>query len=250
MADFKIIDSQASITELDNIIQKTDDLAVAWKDRLLPSVKAVTAEMAKGTPKEYSEALKKAVEASKTLADTQKKLADAQSRLEQIEKNIIKTRQTGNTETEKARVKEIQLQQAREKAVDRFNALEKKEQQRIANAASLYSKLEQKLKSLQLEYRDLAARKEIGIRLTEEESKRYDFLKSKIDKYDTALKAVDGSMGKYQRNVGNYERANNGLGLSLAQITREMPAFANSVSTGFMALSNKTFCPHFTISAP
>lgn len=239
MADnFKIIDSQASITELDNIISKTDELAVAWKDRLLPSVKAVTAEMAKGTPKEYSEALKKAVEASKTLADTQKKLADAQSRLEQIEKNIIKTRQTGNTETEKARVKEIQLQQAREKAVDRFNALEKKEQQRIANAASLYSKLEQKLKSLQLEYRDLAARKEIGIRLTEEESKRYDFLKSKIDKYDTALKAVDGSMGKYQRNVGNYERANNGLGMSLAQITREMPAFTNSVQTGFVALSN------------
>jgi chromosome segregation ATPase len=238
MTDFKIIDSQASITELDSIIQKTDDLAVAWKDRLLPAVKSVTSEMAKGTPKEYSEALKKAVEASKTLADTQKKLADAQSRLEQIEKNIIKTRQTGNTETEKARVKEIQLQQAREKAVDRFNDLEKKEQQRIANAASLYSKLEQKLKSLQLEYRDLAARKEIGIRLTEEESKRYDFLKSKIDKYDTTLKAVDASMGKHWRKVGEYERANNGLGMSLAQITREMPAFANSVSTGFMALSN------------
>ena len=73
MADFKIIDSQASITELDNIISKTDELAIAWKDRLLPSVKAVTSEMAKGTPKEYSEALKKAVEASKTLADTQKK---------------------------------------------------------------------------------------------------------------------------------------------------------------------------------
>lgn len=238
MADFKIIDSQASITELDNIISKTDELAIAWKDRLLPSVKAVTAEMAKGTPKEYSEALKKAVEASKTLADTQKKLADAQSRLEQIEKNIIKTRQTGNIETEKARVKEIQLQQAREKAVDRFNALEKKEQQRIANAASLYSKLEQKLKSLQLEYRDLAAKKEIGIKLTEREEKRILSLKTSIDKYDTALKAVDGSMGKYQRNVGNYERANNGLGMSLAQITREMPAFANSVSTGFMALSN------------
>jgi hypothetical protein len=238
MADFKIIDSQASITELDNIIQKTDDLAVAWKDRLLPSVKAVTSEMAKGTPKEYSEALKKAVEASKTLADTQKKLADAQSRLEQIEKNIIKTRQTGNTETEKARVKEIQLQQAREKAVDRFNALEKKEQQRIANAASLYSKLEQKLKSLQLEYRDLAAKKELNIRLSAEEEKRMLSLKTSIDKYDTTLKAVDASMGKYQRNVGNYERANNGLGMSLAQITREMPAFANSVSTGFMALSN------------
>lgn len=239
MADnFKIIDSQPSNDALDSIISKTDELAVAWKDRLFPAVKSVTTEMAKGTPKEYSEAIKKATDASKILADTQKKLVDAQVRLEQIEQKVAKTRQISANETEKARVKEIQLQQAREKAIDRFNALEKKEQQRIANAASLYSKLEQKLKSLQLEYRDLAARKEIGIRLTEEESKRYDFLKSKIDKYDTALKAVDGSMGKYQRNVGNYERANNGLGMSLAQITREMPAFAISAQTGFMALSN------------
>ena len=238
MADFKIIDSQPSNEALDSIISKTDELAVAWKDRLYPAVKAVTTEMAKGTPKEYSEAIKKAVEASKALAEMQKKLVDVQVRLEQIEQKIAKTRQISANETEKARIKEIQLQQDREKAVDRFNSLEKKEQQRIANAASLYYKLEQKLKSLQLEYRDLASAKELGLKITDQEAKRYDYLKNKIERYDTTLKAVDASMGKHQRNVGDYARANNGLGMSLAQITREMPAFANSVSTGFMALSN------------
>ena len=231
MADnFKIIDSQPSNDALDSIISKTDELAVAWKDRLYPAVKAVTTEMAKGTPKEYSEAIKKAVSISKELEKVNKELTDSQIRLEKVEQEAAKTKQqlakaiyeeekakaanvrTQNAELllkqkienidkkeqqriesitnakEKARVKEIQLQQAREKAVDRFNALEKKEQQRIANAASLYSKLEQKLKSLQLEYRDLASAKELGLKLTDQEAKRYDYLKTKIERYDTTLK--------------------------------------------------------------
>lgn len=241
MADFKIIDSQASITELDNIIQKTDELAVAWKDRLLPSVKAVTAEMAKGTPKEYSEAIKKAVTVSKELEKVNKELTDSQIRLQKVEQEAAKTKQQlakATYEEEKAKAANIRTQNAELSLKQKIENLDKKEQQRLAASASLYSKLEQKLKSAQMEYRDLAAKKELNIRLSAEEEKRMLSLKTSIDKYDTTLKAVDASMGKYQRNVGNYERANNGLGMSLAQITREMPAFANSVSTGFMALSN------------
>lgn len=241
MADFKIIDSQASITELDNIIQKTDDLAVAWKDRLLPAVKSVTSEMAKGTPKEYSEALKKAVQISKELEKVNKELTDSQIRLQKVEQEIAKTKQQlakATQEEEKAKAANIRTQNAELSLKQKIENLDKKEQQRLAASASLYSKLEQKLKSAQMEYRDLAAKKELNIRLSAEEEKRMLSLKTSIDKYDTTLKAVDASMGKYQRNVGNYERANNGLGMSLAQITREMPAFANSVQTGFMALSN------------
>ena len=242
MADnFKIIDSQASITELDNIISKTDELAKAWKDRLLPAVKSVTSEMAKGTPKEYSEALKKAVEASKELEKVNKELTDSQIRLQKVEQEIAKTKQQlakATYEEEKAKAASIRTQNAELSLKQKIENLDKKEQQRLAASASLYSKLEQKLKSAQMEYRDLAAKKELNIRLSAEEEKRMLSLKTSIDKYDTTLKAVDASMGKYQRNVGNYERANNGLGMSLAQITREMPAFTNSVQTGFVALSN------------
>lgn len=242
MADnFKIIDSQASITELDNIISKTDELAIAWKDRLLPSVKAVTSEMAKGTPKEYSEAIKKAVTVSKELEKVNKELTDSQIRLQKVEQEVAKTKQQlakATYEEEKAKAANIRTQNAELSLKQKIENLDKKEQQRLAASASLYSKLEQKLKSAQMEYRDLAAKKELNIRLSAEEEKRMLSLKTSIDKYDTTLKAVDASMGKYQRNVGNYERANNGLGMSLAQITREMPAFANSVQTGFMALSN------------
>jgi hypothetical protein len=55
---------------------------------------------------------------------------------------------------------------------------------------------------------------------------------------DDKLKAIDGAVGKYGRNVGNYASGWNGLANSVNQITREAPAFANSLNTGFMALSN------------
>ena len=52
------------------------------------------------------------------------------------------------------------------------------------------------------------------------------------------LKAVDAMTGSHTRNVGNYASSWNGLSNSINQLTREAPAFANSVQTGFMALSN------------
>ncbi|WP_296683319.1 hypothetical protein [Flavobacterium sp.] len=55
---------------------------------------------------------------------------------------------------------------------------------------------------------------------------------------DSKLKAIDGAVGKYGRNVGNYASGWNGLANSVNQLTREAPAFANSLNTGFMALSN------------
>lgn len=55
---------------------------------------------------------------------------------------------------------------------------------------------------------------------------------------DDKLKAIDSAVGKYGRNVGNYASGWNGLANSVNQLTREAPAFANSLNTGFMALSN------------
>jgi hypothetical protein len=67
-----------------------------------------------------------------------------------------------------------------------------------------------------------------------------DFLKAAnaAKELDTKLKAIDGAVGKYGRNVGNYASGWNGLANSVNQLTREAPAFANSLNTGFMALSN------------
>lgn len=61
---------------------------------------------------------------------------------------------------------------------------------------------------------------------------------SAANTYDKKLKEIDQQLGNHGRHVGDYARSWNGLGNSINQITREAPAFANSLNTGFMALSN------------
>ena len=145
---------------------------------------------------------------------------------------------------EKARLEEIRLEQAREKAFDKYDAQLSKEQAKLQASENLYNKVQAKLNALSNEYKALATRKELGIALTDKEAQRYDFLQGKIQTYDKTLKAVDATMGKYQRNVGNYASGFNPLSNSINQLTREMPAFTYSVQTGFMALSNNI--PIFT----
>ena len=55
-----------------------------------------------------------------------------------------------------------------------------------------------------------------------------------IQKLDTELKKIEGSTGRYQRNVGNYTNAT----FQLSQVIRELPAFTYSATTGVLALSN------------
>jgi hypothetical protein len=54
----------------------------------------------------------------------------------------------------------------------------------------------------------------------------------------TQLKQLEAQGGDFRRNVGNYASGFDGVRNSINQLTREAPAFANSVQTGFLALSN------------
>lgn len=72
----------------------------------------------------------------------------------------------------------------------------------------------------------------------ERESERGVRLGNVIGGLSQQLKELEAATGRFQRNVGNYRSGFNGLSNSVAQITREMPAFTNSVQTGFLALSN------------
>lgn len=71
-----------------------------------------------------------------------------------------------------------------------------------------------------------------------ENSKKFLEAANAAKELDNRLKTIDGAVGKYGRNVGNYASGWNGLANSVNQLTREAPAFANSLNTGFMALSN------------
>ena len=128
-------------------------------------------------------------------------------------------------------------EQAERQAQKQANATarEVREQEKLN---SVYTRVDRKLAGMVKTYRDIAIRKELGVKLTASEERQYTSLQAKIQKYDAALKNVDATMGKHQRNVGNYASGTSQLNFSVTQLAREMPAFANSVQTGFMAISN------------
>ena len=63
-------------------------------------------------------------------------------------------------------------------------------------------------------------------------------LGKKILEINTQLKALDASRGNFQRNVGNYESAFNGLSTSMSQVIRELPSLQVGMSTFVLAISN------------
>ena len=163
-------------------------------------------------------------------------------RLKKAEMEQIKAYEQFTKEIQKRQAIEEKAQAKREaqynKEIQQTEKLAQKEAERAQRLSGSYSKVQIKLNQLSNTYRDLAIKKELGLKLTDNEEKRYNSLQSRIQLYDKALKATDASMGKHQRNVGNYASAYNGLNVSVSQLAREMPAFANSVQTGFMAISN------------
>jgi hypothetical protein len=97
--------------------------------------------------------------------------------------------------------------------------------------AQTYSELDARHKQAVKTAQDLAVS-------TGRTGQAYEDAKLKANEYGKQLRVIDTDIGKHTRNVGNYSSSWNGLGNSINQLTREAPAFANSVQTGFMALSN------------
>lgn len=172
----------------------------------------------------------------------------APSSFNEAVKNAIKNTERLERSQEKIKksAREMELQSIRES--NARNALNKQKEMSIKTnereiakliaSENLYNKVQSKLNALSFEYKNLSTQKELGLKLTQKEEQRYSFLQSKIQNYDRTLKAVDATMGKHQRNVGNYAESFNPLSNSINQLTRELPAFTYSMQTGFMAISN------------
>lgn len=63
-------------------------------------------------------------------------------------------------------------------------------------------------------------------------------LLAQIRVIQTELNEAEQASGRFQRNVGNYSSAFNGLGMSIQQIARELPAATMGVNMFFLAISN------------
>jgi hypothetical protein len=161
-----------------------------------------------------------------------------------LQNKVVKANEMAQRQAEKTRLAEIKLAQQREKAFDNFDKNALREQAKLNASLNLYNKTQQQLNKITASYNDLITRKLRYNNLSDNEEKRLLTLQRVTERYNTTLKAVDATIGKNQRNVGNYASAFNPLSNSINQLTREMPAFTYSVQTGFMALSNNI--PIFT----
>lgn len=161
----------------------------------------------------YTEAVLKAAKANEILAKSEliKEKAVGQS---------IKNEAARTKEAEKARKESEKATKQAEKEAKAQAALSSEYKQ----ASIELKKLEDRLRDNAIAGRDTSVSGKMLIEYHKE-------LKAKVI-------AADQSVGDFRRNVGNYKSGFDGLGMSINQLTREFPAFANSVQTGFMAISN------------
>jgi hypothetical protein len=214
-ADELIIKLTALNTEFKTVAETTKEVIKSSK---FDSVKSLN---------DFTKATEQATKLQKAQLQVQNELNKALGLKAKIELQIEKS----ETERTRRTILQTKEQERQAKATER----EIKAQSMLE---SRYARVNSWLNKLRAEYRDLAIKKELGLSLTEKEELRYSTLEKRIQTYDKALKGVDASMGIHNRNVGNYKSAFDGLGFSVTQLAREMPAFANSLQTGFMAISN------------
>jgi hypothetical protein len=154
------------------------------------------------------------------------------------EEKLIAAKQRNTDATQKNADKETKASQTRSKYITQETIdvrLKNKELAQtyteLSKNAGAYDKHDAQYRKMAKSLKDMAFEGKEGTKDFIEKEKALTTLGNR-------LKSVDAITGSHTRNVGNYASSWNGLGNSINQLTREAPAFANSLQTGFMALSN------------
>ena len=165
--------------------------------------------------------------ATKNLFEAKKQELDLAIRQSVIDSNNAKAKRDEAAASNEQTQETIALTKEKER-------LRKEQEKEEANAKRLqgeYAELKKKYNDAAKEALNLGAR--VGAT-----NKEFLDAAANVKKMHDELYTLESAIGRSQRNVGNYSSAWNGLGNSVNQLTRDLPAFANSVQTGFMAISN------------
>jgi hypothetical protein len=215
-----------------------------------------------------TESAKQSTEAAKQVTEASKQQTEATKQ----QTAVTLTDAKANTEAAKsskelAKAKEIELSYTIKltKEQERVQGLRDKEQKQLEKQQSAYAQLNaeyniasKEAQNLGAEYFRLEQRlAALNVQLVSDTNAGLDtdVLKAKIHNLGTEMEnlgvraksaqngalslqkgllSIDQSIGRSQRNVGNY----NSAVFSLSQVLREAPAFAYSFSTGLMGISN------------
>jgi len=213
-------------------IQKEDIINIAGLDgdvtNAIKSLQGI-AEAAKqlGVILGDTKGLKDLTIALKSLNQVQKEFATFQDKVNNIIVKSEKARQSEiDTKTKAVKLDReiLNLQKQQEAATTRKT-------KSVQAEAGSYDDLNAKLNQLIRNYKALtqAQRDDISVG---------GAMLKQIDLLDSELKQLDATMGRHQRNVGNYKSGFNGLQFSMMQVGRELPSLAYGFSTFIGAISN------------
>lgn len=223
----------------EKITELIDEKALLNWEKFVDSLDQAQSLMAK-TAIQAAE-INRAMGQSKSMLQYSKNAEQAALAQEKIRQATLKTQQA----EERLIAARKRNQQAEERASRQEETRRKRQQAQTRKLASEYSRLDAELSRVRTRAQDVAAQmfrmEQAGdttsntyLRL----QKRFENLSNITQLLDGRIKQIDSSLGKHQRNVGNYRSAFDGLGHSINQLTREAPAFAVSFQTGILALSN------------
>lgn len=234
----------ANIEKIDQIVDSKVTTEINNLKDGLSSLNATMVTVLDSTAKMYAEigkidAIKQVVTANNQYTESTKKLKEVEAqfmtiteKLKQSEEKLANQRSGSSTSKLSAYERELNAQRnASEKQAARIRIAE--EQLSIVMQRQAATTAEAIAQNKQLR----AAILNLNPAL-ESEKQKIDEINAIINRNDTLITSVGDNMVKQKRNIGNYASGFSPLNNAMAQLTREGPAFANSISTGFMAISN------------
>ena len=233
-----------AIKQADLFLTKSAEIEAKLRETLevskdfINSIKVEGSESLKNQAKATNEATK-ALKDLEVVKQAQIKTEIAKQKLEierqRVSRELAKSELDYNKQiqAESAKTAKVQAEAAKEliRTKKEWDKLQKEEVKKQAEINSVYGQTVKKHLELSKAVMELTARgRENGV--------VFKAAKQELDALRLTLDKSEQSAGRFQRNVGNYASGFNGLNNSVNQLTREMPAFANSMQTGFMAISN------------
>ena len=211
--------------------------AIKGADTLLNIIKS-TKEEIKGSlqaQKEFVSTFKtKSYDDVKKLNNELKTTSDLiklKQQLEVAELKVLQQQQTLEQASIKTMIEKNKLTQQQIKSIEAETKAQQNAEKQLRQTNGEYKKGVQALAAVKQQLKELEY-------TGRNNGKLFKALSNEFKELDMRVRGAEVSVGEFQRNVGNYQNTWNGLGNSINQLSREMPAFANSIQTGFMAISN------------
>ena len=196
-------------TSLKDLIATADQLGTSLQQNLGAVKAAKSVEQLSKSAKDFNDLQEKTAQNSKATADKMKELAARANELSEADKRYYIELQKKKVEVAAAR-----------KDLDALAKAEVEAAKGTMIAADSYVAMQRYLKDTAAQIKNMTA--------AERDSANGKELIKKYNETNNQLKTIDASMGNYQRNVGNYASALQGLGGSIGNVVGQFTAIGNS----------------------